>query len=477
MYEAEFGPHDPVDFWRRIMAGDKELKSLKDRYDRSVGFNSSLKAYEGAEQTIKALDRRGFNVYFLTSPDTQSSTYHSEIQGWVRRVFGQEFCSKIIFSCDKTVVGFSDPKMVQAADGSWHAENTVRNILIDHRRPKGRNEDRPPWDQLFFLHQFNQEYASERHVFSAWSYENVVAAIEHITGLSLPAVGVTPDLAPSSDPGASDLRAAEDQDEGKDWQHLERDPERDREAKPEPATSKQNVISAERFPLLARWLHLGFRVLIWCDMDGVVADFYRRIVDEHKRRSGLDEFDGVAFWNKFRTGDPEAKKIKDSIDREPGFYMSLPVIKGAQEALTRLAQIPGFEVIFLTSGDARSDTSLSEKNWWIRKYFPGFEHVISRDKTLFGVWDHEMRQGSDTGAPFVHNRVLNVLIDDRRQLGRHPCRNLVPEWDPQIFFANKFECYADEQHLIREWDLPHVLDQIERIVALKLAAFDSSEPV
>lgn len=151
-------------------------------------------------------------------------------------------------------------------------------------------------------------------------------------------------------------------------------------------------------------------MMFW-DMDGVVADFYGRIV----RQLGLSDEEGIEFFRRFRAGDPEAKAMKDEIDRKPGFYFGLEMFQAAHDVVIKLGRMPGFQVMFGTSGDARFPESIKEKaEWLLEKFGLEFGHIISRDKTLYSVHDYEARLARD-GTPVFFNRVLNVLLDDRRQ--------------------------------------------------------------
>ena len=122
------------------------------------------------------------------------------------------------------------------------------------------------------------------------------------------------------------------------------------------------------------------------------------------------------------------------------------------------------------SGDARCPESIKEKARWLLEKF-GLEFGFV--ETLYGVHDY--------GSVVIFNRVLNVLLDDRRQSkGRiaykvsqdepEPCRrNANPIWR-QIFVANKFECYQDEPLQVREMTFDNVLGALDQVAAEQLAA-------
>lgn len=122
------------------------------------------------------------------------------------------------------------------------------------------------------------------------------------------------------------------------------------------------------------------RKLIFCDMDGVTADFDAG-VEKWARDIGISA--------------EEFKKRK--MYRQPNFYLDLELMLGAKESIQNLDS--KYEIAFVSAPSWDNPHSFTEKRIWIEKYF--------------GQWgkkrmDLSFRKGLYMG---------HYLIDDRTKYG------------------------------------------------------------
>jgi len=107
-------------------------------------FYLELEPFENSIKYIKEIfSHQDFDVFFCTSP--LLSTYCiPEKQEWIKKYFGEEYLSKIIFSKDKTVV-FGD-------------------ILIDDKPSIHGVNKTPSWEHVYFNQTYNEENSGRRIV-------------------------------------------------------------------------------------------------------------------------------------------------------------------------------------------------------------------------------------------------------------------------------------------------------------------------
>jgi len=292
---------DEVEFWTRIKRGDAELKAFKNSVDRSPKFNTQLKPLPNCIETIRALQKAGFTIKIANSADVQSPTGISDVQEWIINHFDHDMAKHLTFTSDKTLLGKGHFVPEVAPDGTIRAVNEVHNILFSDRDEAARGSNpQPLWTQLYYKTKFHPEHHDQKHIFDGWDFDKITAAIREIVE---PAPAPTPALAP---------------------------------APPVIGRKVHNVLGWV-FPIL---------VYLFVDLDGCIADFYGQIIRALVERGELAEADGVDFWKRVKAGDPEAKRMKESIDRQPGFYKNLPIFEGAYETVVRLFHTPGFCLFF-----------------------------------------------------------------------------------------------------------------------------------
>jgi 5'(3')-deoxyribonucleotidase len=129
-------------------------------------------------------------------------------------------------------------------------------------------------------------------------------------------------------------------------------------------------------------VHDGKEVL-WIDMDGVVADFEPKAT-EIAAEMGLT-FQEFADQKQYR--------------HIPGFYLDLPLIPGAKEAIERLEASGKYDLYFLSAPSWGNVSCFSDKRVWVERYFPSFRkklglsfqkghhlgHYLIDDRTKYGA--------------------------------------------------------------------------------------------
>ena len=131
-----------------------------------------------------------------------------------------------------------------------------------------------------------------------------------------------------------------------------------------------------------RIVHDGKEV-VWIDMDGVVADF------EPKATQVASEM-GLTFQE---FADQKQYRYID------GFYLDLPVIEGAKEAIQKLEDSGKYDLYFLSAPSWGNVSCFSDKRVWVDKHFPSFRkkmglsfqkghhlgHYLIDDRTKYGA--------------------------------------------------------------------------------------------
>jgi len=125
--------------------------------------------------------------------------------------------------------------------------------------------------------------------------------------------------------------------------------------------------------------------VIWVDADGVVADFVPKATEEAEKM-GLT-FQEFADQSQYR--------------HIENFYLDLPLIPGAQEAIKKLEESGKFYICFVSAPSWGNVSCFSDKRVWFEKNFPEFYkrmdlsyhkghymgHYLIDDRTKYGAVD------------------------------------------------------------------------------------------
>jgi 5'-nucleotidase len=131
--------------------------------------------------------------------------------------------------------------------------------------------------------------------------------------------------------------------------------------------------------------HHDGKEVVWIDMDGVVADFELK-AEIHAAKMGLT--------------------LKEFSDQKQyrhieNFYLDLPLIPGAKEAIQKLEESGKYDLYFLSAPSWGNVSCFSDKRVWVEKHFPAFRkkmglsfqkghhlgHYLIDDRTKYGAGD------------------------------------------------------------------------------------------
>ncbi|WP_423149504.1 5' nucleotidase, NT5C type [Rubrolithibacter danxiaensis] len=166
------------------------------------------------------------------------------------------------------------------------------------------------------------------------------------------------------------------------------------------------------------------------DMDNVIADVETHFIDWYEREFGLrikkEDMHGMS--------ETEAFPDKEAIWRflfTPGFFRTVPVMPGAQEAVKKLME--NFEV-YIVSAAMEFPQSLPEKHEWLQEHFPfiswrniifcGDKSIIATD---FMIDDHMKNLSCCRGKGIMFTASHNIKLD-------HDCR--VNSWQEALDFLD-----------------------------------------
>jgi len=154
------------------------------------------------------------------------------------------------------------------------------------------------------------------------------------------------------------------------------------------------------------------RILV--DMDGVLADVYVRLFEIHEKETGQKLTAADIAGKLEEEAFPDQRKWVSA----PGFFRTLPIIKGSREALEKLGT---FYDIIVVSLATEFPNSLTDKLMWLYKHFPfiGWKQIVfCGDKSLVKadimIDDHPKNLDNFPGKTYIFTQPLNLFINNSR---------------------------------------------------------------
>ena len=162
------------------------------------------------------------------------------------------------------------------------------------------------------------------------------------------------------------------------------------------------------------------RILV--DMDGVLADVYSRFYEIHEKETGVI-LSAVDVTGKLEAeAFPEQRKWVSA----PGFFRTVPVMKGSIEGLRLLNEKYDIVVVSMAT---EFPQSLTDKQIWLHEYYPfiiwkqvvfcGNKNIIAAD---IMIDDHLKNLDHFKGETIIFTQPHNILI-------KNPKHRRVDSWD------------------------------------------------
>lgn len=165
-------------------------------------------------------------------------------------------------------------------------------------------------------------------------------------------------------------------------------------------------------------------------MDGVLADFDQGFINKWVQKYPDKPYVPKEKRFSFYIRDDYPKELKELIQpimAEPGFYYSMPPMKGGLEAAREMENI-GFEVFLCTSPLVPYANCVKEKFEWVDRYFGERwvkKIILTKDKTV------------------VHG---NKLIDDKPEITGVQ----IPTWE-HILYTQPYNKHIKKKRRLT-WD-------------------------
>ena len=172
------------------------------------------------------------------------------------------------------------------------------------------------------------------------------------------------------------------------------------------------------------------RTTVAIDMDNVIADVTAHYITWYEKQYGKrisrEEIMGLPETEAF----PDGAVMKFLFT--PGFFRTVPVMPGAQEAVRKLQET--FEV-YIVSAAMEFPHSLTEKYEWLQEHFPTIHWnniIFCGDKSIVAtdylVDDHLKNLDSCSGKPILFAATHNTKVN-------HHIR--VNDWKEAVAFLEK----------------------------------------
>ena len=120
------------------------------------GFYSRLEPIEGAQQALKAMLERGYDVRIVTSPWVSNSTCASDKLNWIVKHYGSHWGPRVIITSDKTLVR--------------------GDFLIDDK-PDINGAADPEWEHIVFDQPYNRNVVGKRRITNWYQWEMKLAGV------------------------------------------------------------------------------------------------------------------------------------------------------------------------------------------------------------------------------------------------------------------------------------------------------------
>lgn len=167
------------------------------------------------------------------------------------------------------------------------------------------------------------------------------------------------------------------------------------------------------------------RIII--DMDGVVANFEKGILDNYKDKNPDKPFipleDRTSFYVKEQYP-TQFKPLIEEIYLSKGFYLNLEPIEGSLEALSELSE-RGHEIYICTSPLLSNPFCIQEKYDWVMTHLGKDwtkKIIVTKDKTLihsdFLIDDKPYIKGiqEPTWEHILYSQPYNKQVNSKRRL-------------------------------------------------------------
>lgn len=154
------------------------------------------------------------------------------------------------------------------------------------------------------------------------------------------------------------------------------------------------------------------RILV--DMDGVLADVYSRFFELHEQETGRR----LSYADV--SGKLEAEAFPNQLKwvTTPGFFRSVPVMKGSVEGLKKLNFL--FDVVVISMA-TEFPQSLTDKQLWMYDHFPFItwkQLVFCGNKSLIKgdimIDDHPKNLDNFNGETIIFTQPHNIFLNNTR---------------------------------------------------------------
>jgi 5'-nucleotidase len=161
------------------------------------------------------------------------------------------------------------------------------------------------------------------------------------------------------------------------------------------------------------------RTSIAVDMDGVLADTESHFIQYYEKESGAIVDRKTLLGIPENLGFPDKTAVQRYV-RTPGFFRTLPLIKGGVAAIKKLME--HFDV-YIVSAAMEFPLSLFEKKQWLEEHFPfiSWKNIVfcgdkSIIKTDYMIDDHLKNLDHFSGIPLLFTASHNVLVNQHKRL-------------------------------------------------------------